>query len=213
MDFNTSYETSKTFVHGSDASCSNGFGPNLHESIDVTALVKAWDEGYANHGMVLRASETSGSETAYKGFCSRNFNTTGDATSCYDGANPPAGKSPFTTPRTPTLIVSYSVAPSAPSGVSATAGNGSAAVSWNAPSTDGGSPVTGYTVTASPGGATATTAGARTATVNGLTNGTPYTFTVKATNVVGTGSASAASAAVTPRTVPGAPTAVTATAW
>jgi len=43
-------------------------------------------------------------------------------------------------------------------------------------------------------------------------NGTPYTFTVTATNGVGTGPASSASTAVTPAAVPGAPTGVSATA-
>src|SRR5207248_2343082 len=43
----------------------------------------------------------------------------------------------------------------------------------------------------------------------GLSNGTPYAFKVAAVNTAGTGAASALSAAVTPRTVPGAPTGVT----
>jgi len=110
-------------------------------------------------------------------------------------------------------------APGAPSGVTATAGNASASVSWTAPS-NGGSPITSYTVTPFIG-ATAQTPTvisgnppATTATVNGLTNGTAYTFTVTATNAIGTGPASAASNAVTPSapTAPAAPTAVTATA-
>ena len=51
---------------------------------------------------------------------------------------------------------------------------------------------------------------ALTCTVTGLTNGTPYTFTVTATNAAGTSPASAASAAATPAAVPDAPTGVTA---
>jgi RHS repeat-associated protein len=88
--------------------------------------------------------------------------------------------------------------PGVPTGVTATAGNASASVSWTAPLLNGGSAITGYTVTASPGGATASTTGATTASVTGLTNGTAYTFTVTATNVAGTSAASSASAAVTP---------------
>ncbi|MBI4944691.1 MAG: fibronectin type III domain-containing protein, partial [Actinobacteria bacterium] len=106
------------------------------------------------------------------------------------------------------------ITPQAPTAVSATGGqNAQAPVSWTAPAWNGGAAVTGYTVTASPGGPTCTaTAPATTCTVTGLTNGTAYTFTVRATNSVGAGPASAASAAVTPYTVPGAPTSVAAAA-
>ncbi|MGD0247625.1 MAG: fibronectin type III domain-containing protein [Candidatus Limnocylindrales bacterium] len=102
-------------------------------------------------------------------------------------------------------------APQAPTGVAATPGNGTAAVSWSAPADNGGSPIVGYTATSSPGGKTCQTLGALSCTVPGLTNGTPYTFTVTAKNDLGTSSPSMASTAVTPL-APAAPTpAVTAT--
>jgi Ricin-type beta-trefoil lectin domain/Concanavalin A-like lectin/glucanases superfamily/Fibronectin type III domain len=80
--------------------------------------------------------------------------------------------------------------------VSAAAGTGKATVTWAAPAVAGGTPVTGYTVTASPGGATVTVTGTS-ATVTGLTSGTAYTFTVTAANAVGSGSASAPTTPVT----------------
>jgi Fibronectin type III domain len=101
--------------------------------------------------------------------------------------------------------------PGKPTGVAATPGNASASVSWLAPATDGGSAITGYTVASSPSSAGCTTTGALSCTVSGLTNGQSYTFTVTATNGIGTGPPSDPSAAVTPATVPGAPTGVTAT--
>ena len=58
-------------------------------------------------------------------------------------------------------------------------GSGSMSVSWTAPSTG---TVTSYTVTSTPGSRTCTIAApATTCTVNGLTNGTAYTFIVVAT--------------------------------
>ena len=102
-------------------------------------------------------------------------------------------------------------APDAPTGVSALAGDGQATVSFTAPDFDGGSTVTGYTVTSSPGGATATGSSSPIA-VTGLIDGTTYTFTVTATNEVGTGTASSASSAVTPLGTPGPPTSVSAAA-
>ena len=98
--------------------------------------------------------------------------------------------------------------PGAPTGVTATAGNAQASVTWTAPASNGGSAITGYTVTAAPGGASATTSGALTAVIPGLTNGTAYTFTVVATSAVGSSVASAASAPVTPAGLPAAPTGV-----
>jgi hypothetical protein len=90
-------------------------------------------------------------------------------------------------------------APGAPTSVFGVAGNAQVAVSWAAPASDGGAPITGYTVTASPDGATCSwTTGPLTCTVPGLANGTPYTFTVAATNVRGTGPPSAPSSSVTP---------------
>jgi uncharacterized protein (TIGR02145 family) len=94
----------------------------------------------------------------------------------------------------------------APTSVTAVRGNSQAIVSFTAP-TNGGSVITGYMVTSNPGGITATGISSP-ITVTGLTNGTVYTFTVVAAVEV----ASAASAAVTPATVPDSPTGVVATA-
>ncbi len=102
-----------------------------------------------------------------------------------------------------TISPTAPTAPAAPTGVSASPGNGSASVSWTAPA-DGGSPITSYTVTPYAGSnalASTTVTGtppATSTTIGGLTNGTAYTFTVTATNAVGTGSASSPSNSVTP---------------
>jgi sugar lactone lactonase YvrE len=88
--------------------------------------------------------------------------------------------------------------PTAPLSVQASAGDGQATVQWGVPAFDGGSPITSYTATASPGGATCTTSGLE-CTVTRLTNETSYTFAVTATNTIGTGPSSSPSNEVTPK--------------
>ena len=125
-----------------------------------------------------------------------------------DGANPPDDTSMYLDDVSVTGAAPS--APGAPTGVGAGAGNGSATVSWTAPS-GGGSPITGYTVTPYIAGvaqAPTTVSGsppATSTTITGLTNGTTYTFTVSATNAIGTGPASAQSNAVTPNNTPPPP--------
>ncbi len=116
----------------------------------------------------------------------------------------------------PSNAVTPAAVPDAPTGATATAGDQSATVSWT-PGGDEGSTITSYTVTAADsttpanGGQTCTYTVSDpetdTCTVSGLTNGDSYTFTVTATNANGTGAASDPSNAVTPSTVPDAPTA------
>lgn len=87
--------------------------------------------------------------------------------------------------------------PGAPTIGTATAGSGQATVTFTAPGSIGGGPITGYRATSSPGGITATGASSP-ITVTGLTNGVAYTFTVAAQNAGGYGPESAASNSVTP---------------
>jgi hypothetical protein len=99
-----------------------------------------------------------------------------------------------------TMGTAANAAPDAPTIGTASAGNAQASVSFTAPVVDGGSTITSYTATSNPGSITGTLnqAGSGTINITGLSNGTTYTFTVTATNSVGTSAASAVSNSVTP---------------
>ena len=101
--------------------------------------------------------------------------------------------------------VSGNTVPGAPRSFTAIAGNTQVTLSWQAPSSDGGDPITSYSyrvrqtssATWSPNWTTVTGgASARSQTVTGLTNDVSYTFELKAVN--GEGDSSSVSATATP---------------
>lgn len=99
--------------------------------------------------------------------------------------------------------------PGAPTIGTVTGGNARATVRWTLGS-DGGSALTGHEIQVLRNGSVVRTvtglgAGATSATIAGLTNGTAYAFRVRGLNAVGAGALSATSAVVRPATVPGAP--------
>ena len=101
---------------------------------------------------------------------------------------------------TQAYTIPQAAVPGAPTGAVATAGNAQATVSFSAPVSNGGSQITGYTVTSSPSGGIDSDAGSTglSHVITGLTNTISYSFKVTATNAAGTSPLSAASNTVTP---------------
>jgi len=119
--------------------------------------------------------------------------------------------SPSSDPVTPLTV------PSVPKSLSASYGNASADLSWIAPTDDGGTPVTDYVIEYSSNGGTSWSTFndgsglSVSTTVTGLTNGTSYTFRVRAKNTEGQSQPSDTAGPLTPRTKPGAPTSLSGT--
>ena len=111
------------------------------------------------------------------------------------------------------VLSAVSTTPGAPTIGAATAGNASASIAFTAPSSNGGSAITGYTASCVTGSGTTAVTKTGTGTssplsVSGLTNGSAYACSVYATNAKGNSTASS-TVSVTPAattTVPGAPT-------
>ena len=106
--------------------------------------------------------------------------------------------------------------PNPPQSLTTTAGNAQIVLNWAAPTSNGGSPITGYNIyrgITSGGETLITTLGPTTYTFtnSGLTNGQMYYFQVSASNAVGNGARSTEVSA-TPRTVPTAPQSLMSTA-
>ena len=202
--------------------------PDAPSSVEVTSgtgkVTVSWDEPSSNGSVILRYSVqayNSSGEAVTGATCTANA----PALTCDVTSNLVAGSN-YTFKVTATSAVGTSpassasssaainAAPSAPLNVTAVASNASATANWDAPANINGSAVTGYTATAydssnNAQGTCTTNASTLTCSVTGLTNGSPYTFKVSATNGIGTSAASSASSAVTPSTVPNPPTNIT----
>jgi len=155
-------------------------------SVALAALVGCYDP-------TIGSGELGCSESNAE--CPDGFHCAYDTTCWKDGTDPVRGP------------------PSAPVAIAAIPQLHGAQVTWFPPYNDGGSPVTGYTVVASPGGATvnAGPTSPLVASFDSLADGTSYTFTVTAENALGAGSASQPSAAIQTPGLPGAVTNVVAT--
>ena len=157
------------------------------------------DNGYPVTGYTITGSNGAGTKTVTADTTQTVFTglTRGQSYSFTVVATNAVGDSPASAQSdavTPTTL------PLAPTEVTATGGHQSATITWTAPTSQ--APITGYTITATPGSATATVDGDQTSTrITGLTNGTTYTFTVTATSSAGDSGPSAASNPVTPQPV------------
>ncbi len=159
------------------------------------ALV-SWAAGPANGSPIngyLVTSAPDGKTCATTGAtsCTVSGLTNGQPYTFTVTATNSAGTSPASNPSN---TVTPAGVPDKPIGVTGAAGLGSALVSWSAPAANG-SPISGYTVTSSPGGKTCQSGGLS-CTISGLSSGVTYTFTVHATNGVGNGPESDPSAGV-----------------
>jgi hypothetical protein len=191
-----------------------------HNWVDVTTsyafqtgvtyhLVHTYDGStvcqYVNGAQIRNVPYTSAVTLAANALSIGNYSSTGtgqwlpatvDEVAVYSVALTPAQVAAHYAAGNPT-------APGAPTALTGSeASTTSVALTWTAPASDGGLPITGYTVTPYISGVAqtpvATGSTSTSYTVTGLTTGTAYTFTVKATNAIGTGAESAPSPTITP---------------
>jgi hypothetical protein len=164
--------------------------PATQGTWDITGFVQGWSAGAPNDGLTIQAAAPGSTGISYY------------SPSANVGAS-----------SLPQVSISYvpPAAPTAPVAVTVQPGDGGALVSWSPPNSWGyidatGTATASYTVEALSGRtveASATTASGS-AVITGLTDGSTYTFTVTATNSIGTGPA-ATSSAESPASVSGGP--------
>jgi hypothetical protein len=170
----TNVGTSRAFNNGS-ASVAFTPGTVLGKTYTVTSSPGSYTASGSSSPVVVTGLQSS-TQYTYTVVASNNYGTA-------SASSASTGVTATTVPQAPTIGA-------------VTGANAQASVEFTAGAT-GGSTITGYTVTSSPGNITGTGSSSP-IVVTGLTNDTSYTFTVTATNANGTSAASSASSSVTP---------------
>lgn len=154
----------------------NNYGSSETAAVTNWGSVGEWNDlpqsGYGGDGYVVEYGDlATGSSTPFAGTASASVSL---------GVIGPAGP---------------------PTDIAVTTHGDKATVSWTPPVNDGGQPITSYTATASGGGGSCMVlAPATSCTIDGLTIGGSYTFTVTADNGLGTSGSSTPSSEVNPVT-------------
>jgi titin len=176
-----------------NAPADDGGSPITGYRIESTTDGSTWSVVEADTGSTATAATVSGlTNGVATSFRATAINAVG------------AGAPSATATATPRTV------PSAPLSLAATPSDGTVALTWSAPGSDGGAPITGYRIDSNTGGtwtvAVADTgSAARSYTFTGLANGETVVYRVSAINVAGTGAASGP-VTTAPRRAPGAPT-------
>ena len=172
---------------------------------DTTCKIAGLTNGVKYYFVVSAFNQAKDSRLCENHAGPSNFITLPQGQSCASAIVSATPESPGTLPGEPTALT-------------AVAGNARVTLSWTAPASNGGLPITGYKAypveayAVSDTTISCITTGALTCAITDLVNGTAYTFAVVAMNSAGPGPASTTSSAVTPATLPGPPTAVRADA-
>jgi hypothetical protein len=188
----TNIGTSRAYNDGAISVAFTPTGPNAATSYTVTAVEDASKTATGSSSPIIVTGLASNTSYTFK-VAGTNAVGTGDQSSASSAVTA------TTLAQTPTIGTATNVGTGRPYN------NGAATVTFTANAT-GGSAITGYTVTSSPGGYTATGSSSP-LTVTGLQSATAYTFTVTATNANGVSTSSSASNSITATTVPQAPSA------
>ena len=207
---------------GAPADSVPGLPTSISTTPGVTNIGVSWNAPSSNGGQVINGytvTATGGATTltctTTSTSCTLNNAVPGISYSITVFATNGLGNSLSTTPVVSNAASSAPVWGNSDPSPIVVAGNGSLTVSWNAPSSNGGSPITNYIAAAdiniSNSPAYSCQATSLSCTITGLTNGTSYRVWVWAVNSVGRSGTSSSPVGVPLSSKPGAPTGVTAT--